>query len=561
MIKMNSMEYLQTKFAQMVPILYVLSEDEHRTILGIRDLTQKGTSRFSTEVFVYKSTYGIVSIGDYEKEINDKRAEINTTTSDPNNAMIQIHRSSKKDRRQVYIMTDADRLLDDDQIVRRMKDFAVQADNSDSNLKIIVLLSSKLFLPDKLEKYVDVVTYPYPNDEEIKIIINDWVGKFNTAVKKLSRKIEIRTDFEIVNALKGLIVPQIHQAITACIDVTKREGKAKLDPIVLNRLKREAINKTSFLKFREPKVSFDDVGGLGRLKAWFRKMYGGWTNEGRKFGLPLLKGALLLGLPGCGKTRICEALAAEWQLNLLQFDPSRVFSSRVGESEGNMHLTLARIESMAPCILFIDEVEKGFAGMQSSSMSDAGTTARTISIFLIWMNDNESSVFNVSTCNQVHFLPPELISRYDEIFYIGPPDVQERAEIIDIQIRENGRDAKLFDTDKLARVCSHLSGREIMQAVREGMYEAFHARQTDPTIDLNNDILSGVLKRKIPVVKTMQKQLEYLVKWVGYDKDRRDGVRARFGNNDVDEIDTMFSEILENTDSDSSDSPQLPPTF
>jgi len=560
MYKAHTIENIQSKFAQMVPLVYILSEDEHRTILGIKDMTQKTSSRFATEVYVYRKTYGIVTIDNYEREINEKRCNIDAATSEINNALIHIHRQSKKDRRQIYIITDADRELTDNQVVRRLKDFAIQADNSDSNLKIIVLLSSKLFLPDKLEKYVDVVTYPYPSDDEIKYIIENWIGKFNAAIKKQSNKIEPRTDFEIVSSLRGLIVPQIRNALTACINETKHDGQARLDAIILNQLKREAINKTSFLKFREPKVTFDDVGGLGRLKKWFCQMYGGWTNEGRKFGLPLLKGALLLGLPGCGKTRICEALAAEWKLNLLQFDPSRVFSSRVGESEGNMHLTLARIESMAPCILFIDEVEKGFAGMQSSSMSDAGTTARTISIFLIWMNDNESSVFNVSTCNQVHYLPPELISRYDEIFYIGPPDIQERAEILNIQIRENGRDPSKFNTSELATVCSHLSGREIMQAVREAMYKAFHERKIDGKTDLNDAILRNVLQNKIPVVKTMQKQLEYLVKWVGYDKTRRDGIRARFGNNEVDEIDDMFAEIISKQDSAIED-PQQPPTY
>ena len=249
----------------------------------------------------------------------------------------------------------------------------------------------------------------------------------------------------------------------------------------------------------------------------------------------------------CGKSLICEALASEWNLNLIEFDPSKVFSSRVGESEGNMHLALARIESLAPAILFIDEIEKGFAGMQSSSFSDAGTTARTIGIFLIWMNNSNSWIFSVSTCNQIHILPPELVSRYDSVFYVGPPDSSERKEIIAIQIRNNKRDPANFDLNLLAgTVSNHLAGREIKHAVNEAMYDAFDQYKVDGKTDLNTEILKHALSIKIPVTKTLEKQLEHLVKWVGFDKERREGIRARFANNDMDEIDALFTEVLSN---------------
>jgi len=556
-IRFNTIEHLQSKFDQMTPLVYVLTEDEHRSILGIHKISQMRTGKYQTEVFVYKSTTGILSIDQYKAEIDEKKGAFDKDTAEINNAFIHIYKQNKRDRRQIYIITEADHHLEDQQIVRRAKDFSVQADNSDSNLKIIVLMSAKLHLPEKLEKYVDVVVYPYPSEDEIAQEIEDWIGKFNQAVKDTSKHIEVRKDFEIINSLKGLIIPQIRRSLTACITQTRQQGKGCLDPVILNELKRETINKTSLIKYREPKVSFEGVGGLGRLKKWFRKMRGGWTNEGRKFGLPILKGCLLIGLPGCGKSRICEALASDWHLNLIQFDPSRVFSSRVGESEGNMHLVLARIESLAPCILFIDEIEKALAGIQSSSMSDAGTTARTIGIFLIWMNDSESSVFTVATCNQIHFMPPELISRFNEIFYVGVPDRTEREEIIAIQLKEQGdRDPKKLNLDipMLAGACENLAGREIKHAIIEAMYTAFNESKSD----LTNDLLKDALRRKIPVVKTMEKQLEYLIKWVGYDEERKDGKRARFANNEMDDIDILFKEVLAKADSDQSCSPQGP---
>lgn len=265
----------------------------------------------------------------------------------------------------------------------------------------------------------------------------------------------------------------------------------------------------------------------------------------------------------CGKSRICEALANEWHLNLIEFDPSRVFSSRVGESEGNMYLALARIESLSPAILFIDEIEKRFAGMQSSTFSDAGTTSRTISIFLVWMENNQSCIFNMSTCNQLNLLPPELISRFDEIFYVGLPDNNERREILDILIRENNRDSTKLDLDRLVAVSQHLSGREIKHAVSEAMYSAFYLNRLDPSVnaDLSTDILEDILKRKISVIKVMEKQLSYLIKWVGYDEEKRDGVRARFANNEVDDIDALFMEVLKNSDTSSTNSSDQFPQF
>jgi len=550
-MNMTSIDYLQSKLDQITPVIYVLTDDEHRSILGIDNMSQRQSNKFATEVYVYKSTIGIKSIANYKRDIDEKKGEIDSATIDIHNTLIHIYTQNKKDRRQIYIITEADYHLEDAQVVRRIKDFVIQADNSDSNLKIIILMSSKLHLPEKLEKYIDVFTYPYPTENEIKEEINSWVAKFNGAIRDKKKQVEIRTDFEIINSLKGIVVSQIHQTITACIDITRRDdksGKGRLDPSIINMLKREAINKSTHLKFKESKISFKDVGGLGRLKKWLKKMYGGWTNDGQKFGLPLIKGCLLIGLPGCGKSLICEALANEWNLNLIEFDPSKVYSSRVGESEGNMRMALARIESMAPALLFIDEVEKAFAGLQSSSFSDAGTTARTIGIYLIWMNNNNSWIFNMATCNQIHFLPPELVSRYDAVFYVGPPDTNERKEILQIQIRNNNRDPSKFNLDELASVCDRLAGREIKHAVNEAMYDAFGLYKTDGQTDLNTDVLKETLKRKIPVTKTMEKQLEYLIKWVGYDKERRDGVRARFANNEIDDIDALFTEILTNTD-------------
>jgi ATP-dependent 26S proteasome regulatory subunit len=548
-LNFNTLENLQSKLNQMVSVIYVLTEDEHRAILGIHEISQKSANKFITEVFVYKSTTGFLSINEYKDEIDSKKGVRTNETLEINDALIHVFKQNPTDRRKIFILTEADQHLDDNQIVRRVKDFVIQADNCDENLKILILMSSRLYLPQKLDKYIDIVIYPYPNEEEIKIEIENWLAKFNAVTDKKKKMIEVRTDYEIINSLKGLTIPQIRRAMTACLDITRRQGKSELNPQILNTIKIETLNKSPFLKMKNSSLTFNKIGGLGRIKKWFKTMHGGWTNEGKNFGLETPKGAIMIGLPGCGKTLIMEALANEWGLNYVEFDPSSVYSSRVGESEGNMRMALTIIESLSPVILGIDEIEKGFSGTQSSTFSDAGTVSRTFGIFIIWMQNNQSSVFTSATCNSVQLLPPELISRFDEIFYVGPPNIEERAEIIKIEIDKKNRDTKKFNITKLAEACAYLTGREIMQAIKEAMHIAFNVYHSD----INDNIIEQSLKRKTPVIRTMDQQLQYLIKWVGYDDRTKDGVRARFANNEIDEYDQLFREILTaNNDSNSS---------
>lgn len=534
-VSMNTFDDLNRKFNCVVPVIYVLTDDEHSAINKIAEMV-KAYTKVHTDVFIHKSTTGIKTHADYLKEIEDRKYSTDENTVEANNAFIHIYQQKLKDRRQIYIMTEADNLLNDEQIVRRVKDFAINADENDSNLKMVILLSSKLNLPAKLEKYVQVVVLPYPKEEEIINEIKGWIGKYNDVMKK-DDKIEVRTDSETVNALKGLTIMQLRSAMTACLELTKPTGR-KLDPAILNSLKREVVNKTSMLQIVDTPVNFEDVGGYGRIKQWLKKSYGGWTNEGKEYGLPHLKGLLMVGLPGCGKTELCKSLANEWKLNLVKFDPSNVFSSRVGESESNMERAISIIESLAPCVLFIDEMEKGFAGMQSSSFSDAGTTARVIGKFLMWMQDSEADVFTVSTVNHIQNLPAELISRFDEVFFFNLPNHDERKSILKIQIRKMRNDPAKFDLDRLAKACPNVSGREIMQSVKEALYDAFALTvgKDGKHKTLNTEILEEALRNKTPVMKTMEDQLRYIINWVGFDPKRKDGIRARFANDSTEDM-------------------------
>jgi len=405
---------------------------------------------------------------------------------------------------------------------------------------------------DRIEKYIGGRNREELNDKDEAVYLEKLCTKYqidfengnNKDLQKVSEKIKTDMDqekAEILNNLRGLTLFETEQAFLQSLAVHR-----KIDLNFIRDYKKNAIAKTDLLSLLETNETFNDIGGMENLKKWIVKSAGGWTVEGKKYGLPLLKGLLMVGLPGCGKSLICKAIGNEWGLPVVQFDPSRIFSSRVGDSESNMRRVLQIIENMSPAIMFVDEIEKGLAGMQSSTFSDSGVTARVIGSFLIWMQECKKPVFVVATANNIQYLPPELINRFDETFFVNLPQDFERQEIYRIHIEKLRRDATKFDLKKLAELSKDLSGREIEQTLREAMYDAFHAGE-----EIDTEVIANVLGKKTNLLTTMAEQLKYLLKWVGFDKDKNDGVRARFAStpNSIDisrvalEIESICKEV------------------
>jgi SpoVK/Ycf46/Vps4 family AAA+-type ATPase len=242
-----------------------------------------------------------------------------------------------------------------------------------------------------------------------------------------------------------------------------------------------------------------------------------------------------------------KAIGNEWGLPVVEFDPSLIFSSRVGDSEQNMRHVLKIVENLSPCILSIDEIEKGLAGMQSSTFSDSGVTARVIRSFLIWMQDSTKPVFVVATANNIQHLPPELINRFDETFFVNLPQSFERKDIFEIHIKKLNRKPEKIECGKLAEQSKDLSGREIEQVLKEAMYEAYFNKK-----ELSTDIISEILEKKTNLITTMAEQLKYLLKWVGWDDIKKDGIRARFASPceslDIGRVHCEIDEILKDVE-------------
>jgi SpoVK/Ycf46/Vps4 family AAA+-type ATPase len=426
-----------------------------------------------------------------------------------------------------YIFLDCDAYIGDPQIIRKIKDILFKYTIDEEFTINLLMVSNKVCVPPALERLSEIVFYDLPSEKELKTLSN-------AIAKKLEMTGDKAPSEEVENNIKGLTTFEVEQAYLQSHYLYK-----KVDINFIRDFKKNSIAKTDLLSLLETTVSFNNIGGLDRLKAWIKKSAGGWTVEGKKYGLPLLKGILMVGIPGCGKTTTAKAIGNEWGLPVVDFDPSKIFTSRVGDSESNMRRVLQIVNTLSPCILFIDEIEKGLAGLQSSSYSDSGVTARVIRSFLIWMQENPLPVFTVATANSISNLPPELIGRFNEVFFVNLPQVAERKDIFSIHIKKLNREPKKFDLDALATKSIDLSGREIEQALNDAMYDSFHAG-----VDLNSDAILKVLNKKTSLVATMAEQINSLKKWVGWDKEKSDGLRAKFASTpDPDDLSRMQSAI------------------
>ena len=253
------------------------------------------------------------------------------------------------------------------------------------------------------------------------------------------------------------------------------------------------------------------MGGLENLKAWLTAREDAFGEPARRFGLPAPKGLLLLGVQGCGKSLTAKAIAASWRLPLLRLDMGRIFSGLVGSSEENVRKAIKVAESVAPAVLWVDEIEKGLSGAGGSGNLDSGVTQRVFGALLTWLQEKTSPVFVVATANRIDALPPELLrkGRFDEIFFIDLPAAPEREEIFRIHLQRRGRDpAGGFDLKQLGSLTDGYSGAEIEQAVVAGLFFAFHGKT-----QLTQAHLTQAIAETLPLSTTMSEEIDRLRVW------------------------------------------------
>ena len=275
--------------------------------------------------------------------------------------------------------------------------------------------------------------------------------------------------------------------------------------------KRQIIRKTGLLEYYDLTEDLGSVGGLSALKDWLASRSGAFSSRAREFGLPEPKGLLLLGVQGCGKSLSAKAIAGLWHLPLLRLDVGAVMNAFVGSSEENMRKAIRIAESLSPCILWLDEIEKGFSGMGGRNDADGGVSRRVFATFLTWLQEKTRPVFVIATANSIEMLPPEMLrkGRFDEIFFVDLPAAAEREAIFRIHLRKRDRDPARFDPPRLAEAAEGFSGAEIEQAIISALYDAFD----DGGREVTQADLDGAIRQTIPLSRTMDQEIDGLRDW------------------------------------------------
>ncbi len=357
---------------------------------------------------------------------------------------------------------------------------------------MMVLVSSSGEIPRELEKEIIVIDYALPQREDIKAIVESLGGYKGESLNRLVDAAAGLTQTEAENIISLALVKN-DLAIT---DQTIEEVK---------RQKAQALKKSGVLELYEPE-NLPSVGGLDTLKLWLWERGKAFLPEAREFGLPFPKGILVFGIPGTGKSLIAKTIAKQWSMQLLVMQ--NVLDKYVGESEKRMKEALKQAEAMAPCVLFIDEIEKFFAGVGGSG--DSGVSSRIFGQFLTWMQECQKPVFVVATANNIAALPPELLrkGRFDESFFVDLPGQSDREEIFKIHLTRKNRNPEEFDLNKLAVATAGYTGSELEQVVIAGLYRAFAKKQ-----DINTDLLIDVAQETPPLSVTMDETISAMRQW------------------------------------------------
>src|SRR5215472_16467628 len=355
-------------------------------------------------------------------------------------------------------------------VVRKLKEIALHLKNS---FKTIILVSPMMEIPTELEKEITVLNYPLPTREDLGSLLDKILAEV-TQVKQIHLDFDGHGRERLLQAALGLTLGEAENVFAKIIVKGERLSGDDVDDVFAE--KQQIIRKSGLLEYYATSESFANVGGLSVLKDWLNKRALAFSSEAREFGLPPPKGILMLGVQGCGKSLCAKAVSTQWKLPLLRFDMGRMFGSLVGSSEENVRRAIAVAESVAPAILWVDEIDKAFAGSQGSGISDGGTTARVFGTFLTWLSEKTAPVFVVATANDISQLPPELLrkGRLDEIFFVDLPSQQERLEVFRIHLAKRGRDAAQFDLEALAAASRDFSGAEIEEAINSALYDAFY---------------------------------------------------------------------------------------
>jgi SpoVK/Ycf46/Vps4 family AAA+-type ATPase len=441
-MKQKSINYIRAGY----PGLYLVSPEEQRVALEMTRIVQE----LKYNLVFWSVVDGLV----------DTQKGTNNSANDPLEALIAIKDLKEKTLillRDFHLFLEAPNPI----LIRQLKDMLQMAKTKS---KVLVILGCRMVLPPELERELTVIEFALPGKEQLRAVLEGIME--SASIKTLETEIREK----VIDAASGLTTVEAENAFA----LSMVESKA-IDPVIVAKEKAQAVKKNGLLELIETKETLDSIGGLDVLKEWLLKRRHAFSQRAIEYGLPTPKGLLILGIAGTGKSLTAKATAKVFGVALLKLDAGRIFAGLVGQSESNLRAVIQTAEAIAPCCLWIDEVEKGFSGTKSSYATDGGTSSRVFGSFISWMQEKASPVFVVATANDVSQLPPEMLrkGRFDELFFVDLPNQAEREAIWDIQIGKHGRDPKDFDVVQLAKATESLTGSEIENVFIEALYLAF----------------------------------------------------------------------------------------
>lgn len=411
--------------------------------------------------------------------------------SDPMQALAWL--ATDRAPRGFYLFKDLESLWGDRKLLRRLRDTAMKVRGTG---RYLFLLGSSADLPDSLKSLTYVVISLFPDDGEIRAMVQGMLTEGQATSGIIER---------LVLALRGMSLTEgehmLRRLTTRHPDFGEDFFRAVLDD------KEQITRKEGILEFVRPDDSLGDLGGLDQLKTWVRERESLFRPETFDKNLPSPKGVLMMGISGCGKSLAVKVIANEWGLPLFRLDMNLVFAGTKGSAEWVFHRALEAVESLAPAVLWIDEIEMGIGGYHEGA---TGSMTRIFSTFLTWMQEHKAQVFVAATANRINLLPAEILrkGRFDQVFFVDLPADEERKEILNIHLKRNELDPAKYDLILLASATRGWNGAEIEQAAIQARVTA-HAKGTEVT---QNDLLAAFGKI-IPLSRTMEEQIKAIRSW------------------------------------------------
>lgn len=501
-------QHLTNLFKARFSFVYIPTWEEIRIVDLITKIANNvKTIKTKRDVFIWSSTEGL------KKNLKDGQESVNNG-NEPIDALNFIDNYNNP---AILILKDIHPLLGlnnrnaDYNLIRKIRDVAGSLKNAEVS-KNVVIIAPSLVLPLELQKDITVVDFDLPTLDEIKSLLNEMIEMNESS----GIVIDLKEDEKEVlcKAAQGLTLQEAENAFARAM-VSKGQLTIKELDVILDE-KCQVIKKTGILEFIKSDFNMNDVGGLENLKKWLIKRNNSWLGKAQKdYNLPAPKGVLITGVPGCGKSLTAKAMSALWQLPLLRLDVGKIFSGLVGSSEENMRKAIQTAEAVAPSILWIDEIEKGFGG--NGGERDGGTATRVFGTFLTWMSEKTKPVFVIATANNINALPSEMLrkGRFDEIFFVDLPTKAERKVIFKLHLEKRlkgsiSKDFAVTDTllNKLAEITEGFVGAEIEQVVISALFEAFSENRT-----LNEEDLYKVIKNTVPLSTTQSEQILAIREW------------------------------------------------